>query len=303
MKLLERLVYIQLESFLIANDKLSKTQHGFQKHHSCQTQLLETVHHLAQSLDKGKSVHVAYLDFSKAFDSVPHHCLLHAQIGLSWDQRACSGLDQQLSVLTDRRQRVLLDGCSSEWVNETSGVPQGSILGPLLFIIYINDIGSGLTSCTRLFADDCTVFKEINSHQDCDSLQADLNGLLKWTQKMMCITNKKKPIAYTYHINNSAVEWVDTFKYLGVKIHNKLNWGEHVKDVSSRASRVLNLLRRTMHGCHKDTKKKAFTALVRPHLEYCAPVWSPYQKKYIDALKKCPEESIKMGVCCEVGQK
>ena len=236
---------------------------------------------------------MAYLDFSKAFDSVPHHRLL-----LKLDSVGIRGHDLTwiTSFLTDRRQRVLLDGCSSDWVNVTSGVPQGSVLGPLLFIIYINDIGSDLTSCTRLFADDCTVFKETNLHQDCDSLQGDLNGLLKWTQKwqlklnqskckMMCITNKKKPIAYTYHINNSAVEWVDTFKYLGVKIHSKLNWGEHVKDVASRASRVLNLLRRTMHGCHKDAKKKAFTAPVRPYLEYCAPVWSPYQKKYIDALE------------------
>ena len=267
-----------------------QTQHGFWKHHSCQTQLLETIHHWAQSLDRRKSVHVAYLDFSKAFDSVPHHRLLLKLDSVGIRGRVLTWIS---SFLTDRRQRVLLDGCSSDWVNVTSGVPQGSILGPLLFIIYIDDIGSDLTSCTRLFADDCTVFREINLHQDCDSLQADLNGLLKWTQKwqlklnpskckMMCITNKKKPIAYTYHINNSVVEWVDTFKYLGVKIHSNLIWGEQVKDVASRASRVLNLLRHTMHGCHKD---KAFTALVHPHLEYCALVWSPYQNKYIDALE------------------
>ena len=105
----------------------------------------------------------------------------------------------------------------------------------------------------------------------------------------MCITNKKKPIAYTYHINSSAVEWVDTFKYLGVKIHSKLNWGEHVKDVASRASRVLNLLRRTMHGCHKDAKMKTFTALVRPHLEYCAPVWAPYQERASSVLRSGTE--------------
>lgn len=139
-----------------------------------------TVHLWAKSINDAKSSHVAFLDFFKAFDTVPHqqlHLKLH-HIGI------CGSLLAWIDgFLSHRRQQVLCDGAASHWIKVTSGVPQGSILGPLLFILYINDIGSDLSSHTRLFADDCTIFRDISSHQDCDSLQADLNSLFAWTQK------------------------------------------------------------------------------------------------------------------------
>ena len=102
----------------------------------------------------------------------------------------------------------------------------------------------------------------------------------------MCITNKKKTPQFTYHLNNVPLEWVDTYTYLGVKIHKKLNWGDHIVDVTHKATTILNLLRRSMYTCSRSAKRRAYIALVRPHLEYCSPVWSPYQQKYIDALEK-----------------
>ena len=102
----------------------------------------------------------------------------------------------------------------------------------------------------------------------------------------MCITLKKKPPSFTYSINNTSLEWVDTFRYLGFVITNKLKWGDHISAVTAKASCILNLLRRTMQGCCRDAKSRAYTALVRRILEYSAPVWAPHEQKHIDTLEK-----------------
>ena len=179
----------------------------------------------------------------------------------------------------------------------TSGVPQGSILGPLLFLIYVNDIDVSLSSSVRLFADDCAVSRAITCMKDCDDLQSDLNRLYYWTQlwqltlnqskcKVMRITNKRKKIYYIYSLNSAPLEWVDTFRYLGVRINSNLTWSDHVSEAKMKATRLLNLLRRSMQGCSKQAKARAYTALVRPHLETCSPVWTPYQKGAQDVLEK-----------------
>ena len=102
----------------------------------------------------------------------------------------------------------------------------------------------------------------------------------------MCISLKKKSPSYTYRINTTTLEWVETFKYLGVTINSKLKWGDHITEVTARASRILNLLRRTMRDCHRDAKTKAYSALVRPILEYSAPVRAPHEQQHINALEK-----------------
>ncbi len=300
-KCLERLVHARIMEFLDVNNKLNRYQHGFRSGHSCQTQLLATTHEWARSLDKRASTHVIYLDFSKAFDSVPHRRLL-----MKLD---CMGVRGNLlrwinAFLSDREQRVLVDGQSSDWMRVTSGVPQGSILGPLFFLVFVNDIDVGLKSSIRLFADDCAIFRVITCKQDCDGLQADLNRLYHWTQlwqlslnqskcKAMRITNKRTKIEYTYNLNNVLLEWVDTFKYLGVKFNSKLTWTDQVSEAKLKATRVLNLLRRSMHGCSEQAKARAYTALVRPHLETCSPVWAPYQKGAQDELEKVQKRAAR----------
>ena len=275
-KVLERLIHAGVSEFFASNNKLCPSQHGFRKGHSCQTQLLATVHDWASSLDKRTSTHAVFLDFSKAFDSVPHQRLL-----LKLENMGVRGslLDWFRVFLSNRHQRVLVDGYSSDWKPVTSGVPQGSILGPLLFLAYVNDIGDNLKSSVRLFADDCTIYKQVQKLSDCELLQADLDSLFHWSQtwqlnfnlskcKVIRLTNKRNLTQYTYRINNVPLDWVSTFKYLGVKLNCKLSWVDHVTEVTLKASRVLNILRRSLRGCSKDAKVKAYTALVRPHLEY-----------------------------------
>ena len=160
------------------------------------------------------------------------------------------------------------DGHASEWAAVSSGVPQGSILGPLLFLIYVDDIGSDLTSQTRLFADDCTVYREVNGKTDMQALQTDLNHLYQWSQtwqlslnlskcKAICISNKRSPPLSPYYYN-VPLDWVDTFKYLGITINRKLKWGDQVTATTSKATKILNLLHRNMHSCSKTAKKRAF---------------------------------------------
>ena len=172
--------------------------------------------------------HAVFLDFAKAFDSVPHERLL-----LKLDHMGVRGelFRWMKAFLSNRQQRVLCNGCPSTWSRVVSGVPQGSILGPLLFLIYVNDIGDNLTSHSRLFADDCVIYREISESSGCSTMQEDLVRVYEWTQKwqlalnlskckaIICISNKRRP---AYRLNNVAVEWVDTFKYLGVRIHPKL---------------------------------------------------------------------------------
>ena len=162
--------------------------------------------------------------------------------------------------------------CYSQWSNVTSGVPQGSILGPLLFIIYINDLGRNIESRTRLFADDCVLYREVKSTSDSKVLQNDLTKLAKWSNtwqlkfnvskcKTMCITNKKPIPTANYYLNNTMLEWVQTFKYLGLVIDRKLTWRDQVNHVTSKATKILNLLSRNLHHSSKIAKSRAFTAL------------------------------------------
>jgi hypothetical protein len=201
---------------------------------------------------------------------------------------------------------TLIDGHSSNWAPVKSGVLQGSILGPLLFLIYVNDIGLYLNSSVRLFADDCTIFREVRNSTDCDMLQKDLDILFQWTEdwqlslnlpkcRAMRFTNKKNTIGYDYCLNGNPLEWCKCYKYFGVILNSHITWEKQTSEVKAKASRIQNLLRRTMYGCSKAAKSRAYmyVSLVRPHLDYCAPVWSPHQAKLMDTLESVQKQSAR----------
>ena len=157
-KTLEHILHNNRLKFLTINSKISSLQHGFRKGHSCQTQLLTTVHDWSRSKDSGNSTHAVFLDFAKAFDSVPHQRLF-----LKLESVGIRGklLQWIRNFLLDRYQQVLIDGQSSDWEPVSSGVPQGSMLAPLLFIVYLNDIEEQMNSSIKLFADDCAIYRQI----------------------------------------------------------------------------------------------------------------------------------------------
>ena len=179
-KLCERCVLRKLLPEVI--QLLSKLQHGFIEGRSCVTQLLSVLHDLGAALDAGEEIDMIYLDFSKAFDSVPHRRLLY--------KLSLFGISGPLHIwftdyLTSRSQRVLVDGAYSPWVNVTSGVPQGSILGPFLFLLFINDLPQAISTTTSivLFADDAKCSRVISSRDDYQGLQQDLDKLFEWTER------------------------------------------------------------------------------------------------------------------------
>ena len=172
--------------------------------------------------------------------------------------------------------------------------------------MYINDIhvGTSLNSTVKLFADDCILYREIRHNDDAQLLQYDFKKLYLWTQqwqlklnvskcKVMRITKKKIFISFDYRLNDLSLEWVNTFKFLGIKITPSLSWSKHILEVSSKVTSLLNLLRRNMSGCSKQAKSRAYVALVRPQLENSVPVWSPYDNVSCDSIEKAQKRAAR----------
>ena len=168
---------------------LSPRQHGFRAGHSCETQLVLAIDDWARSLDSGTRTDIAIFDFSKAFDSVPHKRLLVKLHSYGICGRTMRWVE---SFLSCRLQRVTLNGSQSSWRSVTSGVPQGTVLGPLLFLLYINDISNDIRSEIRLFADDCILYRPIKNHNDCHILQDDIAKLHHWSLVWQMSFNAKK---------------------------------------------------------------------------------------------------------------
>ena len=165
-------------------------------------------------------------------------------------------------------------------------MPQRSVLGSLLFLLYINDLPKYISpeSITRLFADDCVLYHRINSEEDANKLQKNLDGLQKWERdwlmdfyaqkfKTMHITNKRKPITEQYIIHGHVLEEVDTAKYLGVNIHKQLNWNHLISSVTKKANNTRSFLQRNISQCPKKTKELCYRTLVRPLIEYATVIW------------------------------
>ena len=194
-----------------------------------------TVNDFARGLDDGKQTDAVSLDFSKAFDKVSHR---HLFIKLSYYGIRGSTLSWIQDFLTNRSQQVILDGCLSDSQAVTSGVPHGTVFGPLLFLCFVNNIPGIVSSTVCLYADDIVLYRVVNSTEDCDRLQHDLNILHKWATTWRIsfnvtkcyyvrFTNKQHIIHYTYHIHNHELEERNVMKYLGILIDNKLTWSAH----------------------------------------------------------------------------
>ena len=187
-----------------------------------------------------------------------------------------------------------------------SGVPQGTVLGPLLFLIYINDIHKGISPGTqlRLFADDSLLYRTIQSEEDTDILQQDLNKLQSWEKEnkmefhpqkcqVLRITNKKRKICSTYTIHDTILGETEKAKYLGVIINNKLTWKDHITHICNKANRTLGFLRRNLYDCNPTLKLKCYKTFVRPILEYGSAIWDPHHKTEIQDIQKIQRRSIR----------
>ena len=188
-KVLESLIRDALMEHLDTHSLLSVEQHGFRPRRSCSTQLLETIDAWSKLLDEGTALDVIYLDFRKALDSVPHKRLLCKLRSYGVSGKLLSWIE---AFLSGRSQQVSLGGCHSSMIDVTSGVPQGSVLGPLLFLIYVNDLPEVVSCPIKLFADDTKLFSGMSSRNDALKLQTDLDALAEWSEIWQMPFNKSK---------------------------------------------------------------------------------------------------------------
>ena len=305
-KLLERAVADNINDHVTTFCLDNPHQHGFTAHKSCVTQLANTIHNWATVLDKPHPprIDVIFLDFSKAFDVMPHNILLHKLAsnfnicGLTWTWIQ--------SFLIGRQQRVAYRGCFSEWAPVTSGVPQGSVLGPLLFNLFISDISHNLSTNSALFADDTLLYQPIRSTQDELSLQSDITALEQWTHlngmqlnikktKVMHITRSRKPsVLPRYILHGQSLTSTPTFKYLGVTINDSLNWNDHVDAIVAKANRTLGFIWQIAGGASTKALISLYRSLVLPVLEYGLPAWSPYTASNAAKLERVQRRASRM---------
>ena len=270
---------------------LTNLNHGFRSGYSCETQLLTTTHDFLTSLDKKCQVDIAILDFSKAFDTVPHQKLLHKLRNFGINGPLLSWLQ---NFLTQRTMQVVLENTTSRTTSVDSGVPQGTVLGPLLFLCHINDLPDSVQSQVRLFADDCLLYREIKSFQDHITLQEDLTKLEVWAKKWgmrfnasKCyILSIEKKSTFFYKLCDTILKEVQSNPYLGILFSNDMKWNNHINKICKKANSTLGFLWRNLYRCPSSCRKNAYISLVRSILEYGAIVWDPYTKKDVDTLER-----------------
>lgn len=290
------------ELFFKIKHLLSENQHGFYQGRSIITNLMPFLQTTLEVMDSKLQVDAVYTDFSKAFDKVHHPTLLiklenfgiHGEL-LGWIK----------SYLTNRSQCVKMNNSSSKYLTVTSGIPQGSHMGPLLFCLFINDIGSCFChSDYSLFADDLKVYKSIESLEDCAKLQEDLSRFFDYCKshrlslninKCSQITFSRKVynIVYNYDIGGSSLNVVNQVKDLGIILDTKLSFDAHIELIVQKSMRNLGfILRNTKNFTNPFSIIILFNALVRSHLEYGSILWSPQYYKYIDRIEKVQRKLI-----------
>ena len=286
--ILERHVSIHFRKFLEDNKLLYLRQSGFRSRHSCQTALVNLIDEWIMAIDNNTYVGAVFLDLSKAFDLVDHHMLLQK---LKKFHLSKSAIAWFTSYLEDRHQFVQIQGFSSDSLRIISGVPQGSVLGPLLFLLYMNDLPSSVKHTTvDMFADDTTISTSSSSLDSVThSLTADIENINKWCDsnkmhinlsktKVMYLSSKSKmntihnslvPI----HFKVTELTCSSAEKLLGVIVDNTISWSNHVEFILKKCTSLLYLLSRIKHFLSVPFRKLFFNSYILPHLDYCCIVW------------------------------
>lgn len=296
-KILEHIVHSTISSWLESQDILHVSQHGFRKHRSCVTQLVNIFHDFATGKEHRQTLDAIFLDFRKAFDTVSHSKLLRKLYANGISDSLCTWL---ASFLSNRSQSVLLEGVVSKPAKVTSGVPQGTVLGPLLFLLFINDLPLVTTATCKLFADDVLLYG-----QDQAGMQDALNHVVKWAKEWQmelspgkCVTlrvgsSSSVPVPYMYILNGQPLQWVDHYKYLGVVVQSNLKWDNHVYAQIMKATQMLGLVKRILSEAPTPIRALAYRALVRPHLEYASEVWDPHYNHQVAALEVVQNKALR----------
>ena len=297
-KVLERLIFKNLYNHLLDNNFLSSFQSGFIPGDSTENQLTFLYHTFCEALDAGKEVRAVFCDISKAFDRVWHTGLLYK---LRTAGVTGNVLQWFKNYLSDRKQRVVLPGISSAWNFIKAGVPQGSILGPLLFLVYINDIVTDIGSNIRLFADDTSLYIVVdNPLVAAETLNADLEKISRWAATWLVTFNPNKSVAlllsrkvgHPLHpplfMENTPINEVEAHKHLGLFLSNDCSWHQHINYIKDKAWARINIMRRLKYKLDRKSLESIYISFIRPLLEYGDTIWdncTQYEKYELDKIQ------------------
>ena len=314
-KVLERVVYNSL--FNHVQSVLSTGQHGFLPGRSCASNLGTMLHSAWNNVSAGSQTDVIYTDFSSAFQSVKHKLLIQklknsfhiADKALSWCE----------SYLAGREQRVIVNGQCSPWTPVTSGTPEGSLLSPLFFALYINDLPGAVHADCVMFADDVKLYRRVDQSKDTALLQADLDRLHCWSKswgltlnpvkcKVLTLSLRRSPVIGRYSIDGTAIERVSAMRDLGVLLDEKLTFGPHIDSIVLKANTSLGLLMRSFQtgkngrslrdlSC-RDQKAivSTYCANVRSVLEYCSVIWGGAAEVHMKRVERIQHKFL-MWLC------
>ena len=300
--MLESILREVVMNHLIQEDLLSDKQYGFIGKRSTVTQLLHYIDQCCETMAQGKVVDCVYFDFAKAFDTVPHRRLMK--------KLECYGIGGDLlgwiaAFLSDRKQLVKVNAAKSTINPVVSGIPQGSVLGPLLFVIYINDLPEKVVSDLFLFADDTKILKTIDSVEDSLVVQDDINELEKWSQDWLLKFHPDKchvltigkfsniKHAHRYQLGGNELEHVFEEKDLGVLIDSELTFEEHISKQVNKANSILGVIKRSFNDLSPSAFCTLYTTFVRPHLEYAQSVWQPKLRRNINLIEGVQRRATK----------
>ena len=303
-KLFEKIIRKHLVAYMEENELFNPGQHGFRSGRSCLSQLIAHFDHISQLLEKGHNVDVVYLDFAKAFDKVDFLVTMKKLKDLGVSVRIGRWIH---AFLTNRKQSVVLEGKKSEATNVKSGVPQGSVLGPLLFLILIGDIDQGVVSAfVSSFADDTRVAHIVDSVEDVARLQSDLNVIYQWSdtnnmqfnsKKFECLrygTNQELQ-ANTQYLSNTGdvIQTVEHTRDLGVTMSCDGSFSKHIDGVVSRANQMCGWILRTFRTRDKMPMLTLWKSLVRSNIDYCCQLWNPSKVGKIQAVEQIQRSFIR----------
>ena len=315
-KILEKIIVEKIVHHLKTNHLDDKNQHGFTPKKSTVTNLIEVLNIWSESVSHGIPVDVLYLDFEKAFDKVPHNRLIHQLNKFGIKGNTLRWIEDYLK---DRSQRVRVNGAMSSSIKVLSGVPQGSVLGPALFLIFVADVSSIINNFISLYADDTKIFNSLFENST-ESLQEDINILSRWADDMQmsynvdkCHTlhlgsrnnhhtyflpkvsnNKKTSNCESYTLTLHPLKNVKEEKDLGVIIDENLNFKSHISSKIAKANSTIYLIKNCFKYLDADMFRTLYKTLIRPHLEYASPTWSPITKGEILRLEGVQRRATKL---------
>lgn len=301
-KCMEKIIRDHIIEHMKRNNMFSRKQYGFLAGRSVTLQLLYALEKWTEALDNGFEVDCIYTDFMKAFDRVPHQRLLAKMRSYGISNDICNWVEMFLS---NRSQMVVINGVQSNWESIKSGVPQGSVLGPVLFLLFINDLPEEVLSELLLYADDAKIYRTIKCEDDTVQLQRDLHAMSLWSDtwllsfhpdklKKITLSRNDFQVERRYCVGGDLVRNVDMEVDLGVCIDTDLNFDEQRKVKIEKANGMVGAMRRAFKFLDSYTFKKIYKPMVRSHLETAIPVWFPYLNKDINLLESVQKRATKM---------